>query len=611
MTLLDRMLARVGKERSDVKGSTALGKLLRQQGVPDSPEVRRVLDLPRRRWEEYDLEELGAMLEEVYRLPGSTMRLRPVQVASLADLHDFGGLVGPVRVGAGKTLISFLAPTILGAKRPLLVIPGGLRQKTLRDFAKLEKEWVAHPNLRIESYERLGQERGNEILQEIQPDLLILDEAHRVKNPRAAVTRRVKRWMDEHPETTVAALSGTLISRSINDYGHTLWWCLDEKTPLPRRHVERQKWAQAIDEKLPPTAVRLAPGALSALLNTEEKALVNKTVAVRRAFRRRLVETPGVVATEEGFTGASLRLQALEFEPSKDVADALVRLRNYWERPDGVAFTEPMEVWRTARTLALGFYYKWDPEAPLEWLLARKAWSAAVRHVISNNAKQLDSELPVKRACERGEYDRSYVRTGGILVYDEPIGELYRRWKEIEPTFEPNPVPVWIDDAALQAAAKWMIKNKGIVWTEHRAFGERLAEITGRPYFAQKGLDSAGNFIDDSRPEDGSIIASIAANLAGRNLQHWSQALVVSCAPSGLQWEQLLGRLHRDGQEADEVVFDVMIGTIEQYESFERAVENGHFQQDMTGQAQKLVYADKVMPDAEEIASRAGALWNK
>lgn len=609
-TLVDKMLARVGKTKADLHPSSMLGKLYRSQGVQRTAELARILEIPRRNWEQE--EDISDLLTEALKTPGGTMRLRPVQATSLRELHDYGGLVNPVRVGGGKTLISFLAPTVMEVERPLLVVPGGLREKTLRDFAQLKEHWTTHPNLRVESYERLGKVNGNEILQRINPDLLILDEAHRAKNPRAAVTRRLKRWMEAHPETKVVALSGTLVSRSLLDFAHLLDWALpSDWVPIPRRYTERQQWAQAIDEKLPPNVTRLAPGALEELYNDDEKAIVSPEVAVRRAFRRRLVETPGVVATEERFLGASLRIQALDFEPNKDVAQALRTLFDDWERPDGVPFTSPADVWRCARELVLGFYYVWDPPAPEEWLEARRMWGAAVRYVLGNNQRQLDSELPIKNACRRGEYDLAYVTHGGVRVYDQTIGELYRTWAEIAPTFEPNTVPVWIDDTAIKAVAKWAKKNTGIVWVEHVAFGEKLSEFTGLPYFSKKGFDDAGNFIDDWKPEDGSVIASIASNQTGRNLQHWDRALVVSPPPGGTTWEQMLGRLHRDGQKAEEVLYEVMVGSYEQWSSFQGAVENAHYLQDTTGQEQKLVFADKVFPSESVIATRRGGCWER
>jgi hypothetical protein len=41
-------------------------------------------------------------------------------------------------------------------------------------------------------------------------DLVILDECHKVSNSHAAVTRRMKRYLEANPQVTVVALSGAL-----------------------------------------------------------------------------------------------------------------------------------------------------------------------------------------------------------------------------------------------------------------------------------------------------------------------------------------------------------------------------------------------------------------
>jgi len=84
---------------------------------------------------------------------------------------------------------------------------------------------------------------------------------------------------------------------------------------------------------------------------------------------------------------------------------------------------------------------------------------------------------------------------------------------------------------------------------------------------------------------------SIRAHGVGKNLQHgWSTQIVLEPPSSGTVWEQLLGRTHRPGQEADTVSFYVYQHT----EAFRRAVvqarEDAAYIQDTTGSRQKLVY---------------------
>jgi hypothetical protein len=59
-----------------------------------------------------------------------------------------------------------------------------------------------------------------------------------------------------------------------------------------------------------------------------------------------------------------------------------------------------------------------------------------------------------------------------------------------------------------------------------------------------------------------------------------------------------LGRTHRDGQQADEVVYRLAITLREQVEAFERACNDARYISDITGQEQKLCYADIDMIDS-------------
>jgi hypothetical protein len=73
----------------------------------------------------------------------------------------------------------------------------------------------------------------------------------------------------------------------------------------------------------------------------------------------------------------------------------------------------------------------------------------------------------------------------------------------------------------------------------------------------------------------------------------------VTTAPtSGTVWEQLLGRTHRPGQEADEVTFDVYRHTIELRAAMTKAVRDAHYQQDTTGNRQKLLAATYTFQEA-------------
>ncbi len=257
-------------------------------------------------------ENLALELTDWLKTPQGTMQLRPVQAAALADAHDFGGLLAPQRVGAGKTILSLLVAEVLDAERPLLIIPAKLKRKTEIDIAQLKQHW-RFKRPKIVTYEWLGRvqaapmedDKGNVLkpgfLDKLNPDLIVGDEIHKLKNLRAAVTRRVGRYMEAHPETKFIGMSGTITKRSLRDYAHLAEWALGKIAPVPLSWPILSEWADCLDEDIDATN-RLAAGALIQLCNDEEKkALKNEdpVSVIRRAYRRRLVETPGVVATVE------------------------------------------------------------------------------------------------------------------------------------------------------------------------------------------------------------------------------------------------------------------------------------------------------------------------
>jgi len=597
-TALDRMLARKGRTLADFAGRgnnrTKMGRIFRRKGVAHGSDFDRIATLPRRRWQEDPgLEQLRLDLTDWLKTPSGGMELRPVQAASLMELHDYGGLFGPQYVGAGKTLLSFLAPTVVGVERPLLLIPAKLRRKTEREFEELARHWLRHPDLRILTYEKLSRDGGWEELKCINPDMIVADEVHRLKAKQAGCTRKVRRWMEENPGTKFCALSGTITTRSLREYAHILRWCLPNHSPLPHDLRALSDWADALDEKVDPKH-RLNPGVLLELCTPQEvqqghaEGREGLTHAARHGFRRRLTETHGVVATEAGYLGSSLSIQALKIQLPPDASGALDEMRRTQETPTGEPIAEPVDLWRHARELACGFVYRWDPTAPEDWLAVRKEWARFVREALGRGVRGLDTEFQVAKACKRGDLERG----------------AYDAWVAVRGGFKPNSVADWIHDATTTAAIDWLRRPEpGLCWVEHVAFGKKLSHLSGIPYFQQNGEDGKGNAIEQHQ---GAAILSIAANNEGRNLQAWNRNLIVSCPPNGRVLEQLMGRTHRDGQRADEVTVEIGMACIEQWNALEQARADASYIEATTGQAQKLCYADVDVPGADEVKQWAG-----
>lgn len=619
-SLADKMLARVGKTRADVRPNSTAGKLFRKKGIVRSSEFDRILWLPRRDWRE-DAQEIADLLTEAHGRPPSTclrdcscrgaghMKLKPVQAAALADLHDWGGLFAPIVVGGGKTLTSFLAPRVLDAKKPMLFVPAKLKEKTENEWWKLATHWKL-PTIRIESYERLSVAKNATMLTEYKPDFLFFDEGHRLRNTSAACTRRVTRYLSEHP-TRIAIASGTLTTKTIRDYWHLLRWCLGrENMPIPASWEEMMEWASCLDVE-EESAVRFSPGVLLELVDGPKPPPGSQAEleAVRAGFRRRLVESPGVIATSDKGPQCSLQIDGRDL-PALDVLEPhYARLRTDWQTPDGWTFGDAVELWRHARELVCGFYNVWDPRPPKPWMLRRKWWHRFCRETLKHS-RTFDTEAQIASAVSRGIIDAT-CEVDDFDQHGRPIArttDVYQEWVEIRDTFKPNAKPVWIDDTTLKFAAKWLEQNDGICWVEHPCFGIKLSEMTGLPYFGRKGLDKDKRLIDTL--SGGPVIASVLANNEGRNLQYaWSKNLVVSCPPNAKVLEQVFGRTHRDGQEADEVTYTFVMACKEQIAGMYKAIREAEYIEQTLGQPQKLLYADRSLMTPDQAASMVGPRW--
>ncbi|MGL4258019.1 MAG: LAGLIDADG family homing endonuclease [Microbacterium sp.] len=506
-----------------------------------------------------------------------------------------------------NTLISMLGFIVLEAKRPLLLVPAKLVEKTRREMHAMRKNWLIPPYVRILSYELLGREQAARTLEEINPDVIIADEVHKLKSTQAAVTRRVKRWMEAHPETKFVGMSGTVTKRSLHDYYHLAAWALKKTNPTPVDFNARMEWAQVLDEKkrkgLEDLEAKITPGALIELCNSEERELykTEPVRAVRLGYRRRLVDTPGVVATQEGALGMSLIIDSQIVE-MPDLKPDIIGLKKNWQRPDGEPILDAIELWRHLREMSCGFFYRWNPMPPKEWLEMRRAWAREVRDILRHNRSGLDSESQIRRAVllERLEVERGDLRPSSRKY--QSADEALVAWQAMEPTFKPHTEAVWRSNAVIEAARQWMETEKGIVWVEHTEFGRRLSETTGIPYYQKGGLNAAGKPIEDHPPKT-PLIASIASNAEGRNLQAWNTNLITSAPTSGALWEQLLGRTHRDGQMEDEVFARLLVSLDVQAAAFERARGDARFISDTTGQEQKLCYADVSVVSAADAPS--------
>lgn len=522
--VIDSLLARIGKTRADMKHG-ALGKMLRADGVPHSPELDRVLTLPARpEITDQQIEILSAALRQD---PNGPARLFAPQCEALINLYQTErGIFAPMRCGSGKTLVTLLAPTLLNAQRPLLIVPASLRGKTRREFAVYTRTWrVRLP--KILSYEELGREDRDGVIHRYNPDLIMCDEAHRLRTKKnaipSAMARSVMQAIADHPAAKIAMLSGTLITDRLLDWWPLIIASMGWGAPVTADEREAMLWGQALDRdvgmlrRVDAGALRDIPGGLHE--------------HVRRTF--------GVISTPGKDCDASIEMKEWAPRLSSNRLDELIDfVRDSKMRPDG-ELLEDLEIPNVLSQLALGFFFVWDPAPPDWWLLPRRRWLAFVRETLEKMLPGLGSEGRIRNAIDGGD---SRVIEGR---------ELRDAWDGIAKAFEPNSVPIWITYEIMDDVTRHVRDGDPcVVWTRYRPVGEELHKRK-IPYYP------GGTNPDGHKPLQ-SIACSLQAHSTGQNLQRWHRALVLTLPANAEGWEQLIARFHRTGQTADTILIEVL-----------------------------------------------------
>jgi hypothetical protein len=551
--------------------------------VGESDDLRRILALPRR-------EEYAPPLP----LPDLGGELRPIQKFALEELFTYGGAFVSARVGAGKTLISLLAGTVLGIDRVMLLVPAKLKEKTLREARDYQAAGWKVTIPEVVSYELLGRASGADILGTYMPGLLILDEAHKVSNRQAAVTRRVGRFLSTHPSVSVLAMSGTLTRRNLVDFAHIAQWCNHDAAPVPFKWSVLEQWSAALGASTNPWD-RPPLGALLGAFGSrsDERAsaahsgshrpddgdnpFADLLGSIRTNYAKRIWSTPGCVQTTDGLPGVGLEISKAPFIVPAPALKLIREMQKTWVTPGGDEITSALELHAHTKELGQGFYYQWTEVPPPEWLAARKAWRRYVRGVLAGS-RTYDSPLQVENA----------VISGALVSPD------YEPWRRIRDSFKPITQAVWIDDSLMASVASYKYEGPTICWVEHEAVGRALGALS-IPFFGAAGICKVGPsaYLGQSIETTTATVvaASISANAEGRNLQRWSRNLVLSPPSMGSIWEQLLGRTHRDGQQADTVDCMVFAPTNHHEKCLTQALAYAKYIYETTGQEQKLMAA--------------------
>lgn len=473
--------------------------------------------------------------------------LNQTQREALGALASVGGLIGNIGVGFGKTLIALLSAEAAGKTPVLLLHPASTRTALLREVEK----WQVGAGVIAMSYAELSQPGGMEKLADIAPAFIFCDEAHYLKSPKSARTKRLRRYIQDYPGVGFAAVSGTLTKDTLFDYAHLCEWALRAGSPLPRAYSTLDAWARCLDAKPQewPTAADWAQLKRALGFDSKDDA--------RAAFRRRFESTPGVVTTRAGSVGASLRFKEIGCEIPEIIDEAIRAGVENFERLDGEFLDGPLDLARYLRQLACGFYYRWAYQPPMAWLYARREFYSRVREVIKT-----------------GRYDTEKYATDYLREIQDPA---WLKWEPHHTTPPPPTECVWVSDYLVEDIERRAAEEPALVWVEWRELFDRLDLPKGDP---------------ENQDPDRSCVVSIHADSRGKNLQGWSNNIVVGPPAGGLVWEQMVGRTHRQGQAADTVHVEVYTHTDAYLKALESARTDARYIEETQGTPQKILYGD-------------------
>ncbi len=573
-------------------------------------------------------------------------RLFPTQVAAVTAFQETGGGIFPIGVGWGKTGISIMCAEHAYRNRMrkiLLMVPpqqiSGLLKRHIPEWRRRvpistpfhflggrgasARKSIAEsgaPGVYVYPYSLLSATDAMSLLEVIRPDVVIADEAHNLKNPKAARTKRLLHFLrEQNPKPALVAMSGTITTKNIGEYHHLAVLALRERCPIPRQASLTFFWGQILNaDAITPNGY--AKAMMQPLLGwarssfPAEQFRADQTESYRRAFRYRFTTAPGVVATGDEEIGVSLRLENIECsQPGGKLLELIEDVDERMVTPQGEPIDHALHCFKWRYELSAGFYNAlvWpteeelmknrrisQPEAELLLLKAKKHQAAlqeyhrALRDFFKGSPPGLDTPREVGRSMSmHGD------RHVGGLVYG-----LWRAVKDLD--FEGRPErlsrPVRVDDFKIKQAIKWSEEfGSGLIWVYHQEMGtwavEALKEAGIDALHAPAGADDLIEDVGDygrGGKGDRIVVASMASHGTGRNLQAFQHQLFLQWPRSAQMAEQVLGRTHRNGQLADELVAHTLLTIEPDHVCRAASLNDAIYIQQTLGSRQKILICD-------------------
>jgi len=567
-----------------------------------------------------------------------------VQAEAGLAYQEAGGVLGEIGVGWGKTLAAFHIMSVAvsaGIKKATLHIPahvlpqllsdikwartripinysihvlGGLEESRRRDLAGSGKK-----GLYVLPYSLLSAKDAVENLEAISPELVICDEAHNVAKKTAARTKRLIGYIDEH-EPQLVALSGTITRKSIRDYWHLVKAALGDNNPLPNSSAMASEWGAVIDaEGCSANTGPLLPLVHWARTHFPEmrERLDESVTGFRTAFKLRKGSVPGVVSSGDAEIGTSL---VISNAPIKDyqTCEGWASLEEFmrcvdeeWTTPNGDEIEHAIHTFKWNYELTCGFYNEltW-PTADVfaeRNKIARDEAEETLNKAREHHAANQDYAKILRRFLQEAAkpgYDTPFLVAGNMHQHGGKYvwSDLYDAWRyahslDFPGRPERDRRAVRVCAYKINAAVQWAkdLEGKGgILWVHNQEAGAWLSEaltLAGVDcLYCPSGQASNKAILD---PANGckKVVASLPSHGTGKNLQHFEHQYWFQWPRPADAAEQGLGRLHRNGQKADELIVWRNATTLFDDLNFASCVNDALYTHQTTGNRQKLVYA--------------------
>ena len=518
---------------------------------PDKVDIDRILGIPIRT--QMGPEDLEIMSFETLKAESFMVgeRLNPAQAMALQSYFMCDGAILPIGVGLGKTgcvlMIAQQAIDLGRAKRVMILFPVHLIRSLVERHIP---EWRRRVNLSVNfhhfagrtrharkklaeskapgvyvmPYSLLSQKDAMELLEATNPDLIVADEVHRLKNPRSAATKRVIHYIKERdPSPRFVGMSGTITNKGIMEYHHLMDVALREQSPLPRSTSLAYSWAMTLDAGATPSPAVMA-GSMGPLMNwarknfpDDEKLKEARGISrARIAYQLRMTSAPGVVASGDERPNASLLFTDLRTdEPGERLKELLEKLPG--ETPQGEPIDHTIHAYKWEYELSAGFYNS-------------LVWPSPEDYAKNHRVSVPHAEEVLERAKEHHEARKAYHAELRSFFDDAPIGldtpdqvglsamrygpdyvgqTIYRLWREVKDRdFKGRPnrssIPVRVDDFKVRAAVEWagsLDEPCGVIWYFNRGMGiwltEALQEAGFDPLFCPAGAEQKLEAVGD------------------------------------------------------------------------------------------------------------------